>query len=73
MTHQTHKPNEVARRIRIDEAIDESIQPSPDSAHAIAELVGEHPTLVVRRLNKRFAYRGGRWVRRKQNTESETE
>lgn len=61
---QTRQPNEQERREAIDKAIDASIQPSPDSAHAIAERLDEHPTIVARRLQKRFVWRGGRWVRR---------
>jgi len=61
MTQQTQKPKDK-RWQKIDEAIDNSIEPSPDSAHALANELGLHPTLVVRRLQKRFGRKGGRWV-----------
>jgi len=60
---QTTKPTPKDKRWqKIDEAIDNSIEPSPDSAHALAELLDEHPTIVVRRLHKRFKQKGRRWV-----------
>lgn len=62
MSKSTRNPDEKERHERIDKAIDESIEPSPDSARSIAELLDEQHTLVNRRLQKRFKKKGGRWI-----------
>lgn len=69
MAKQTHFPNEAERRARIDEAIDNSIEPSPDSAQALAKELDEHVSLVARRLGKRFIIRNGRWVMKRREDE----
>lgn len=61
---RTRNDNELERHEKIDKAIEESIEPSPDSANAIAEKTGEHVTLVVRRLRRNWSWFGGRWKRR---------
>jgi hypothetical protein len=56
------KINTVSRD-KIEEAVNKSIEPSPDSARTIAEQVGEHVTLVVRVMTGMGLKRkGGRWV-----------
>lgn len=51
------------KRIRIDAAIKESLECSPNSVHSIAKQVNEHPSLVYRRfLELGLKPKGGRWV-----------
>ena len=65
----TRQPDEEERRAKIDAAIEASVKPSPDSANIIAELLGEHRTMVARRYHRRWIMLGGRWVRRNEGDE----
>jgi len=67
MEQSTRNPDEAERRAQIDAAIEASVKPSPDSAKVIAELLGEHRTMVARRYHRRWIMRGGRWVRREES------
>jgi hypothetical protein len=53
----------------IDEAIEESIEPSPDGVHEIAKKLKNkyHVTLIHRRFLYKWKYDGGRWVRRSED------
>jgi hypothetical protein len=56
------KPNSDAHT-KIEDAVKNSVEPSPDSARAIAEQVGEHVTLVARVMaGMGLKRKGGRWV-----------
>jgi hypothetical protein len=50
----------------IDEAIEESIKPSPDNLRMIAEKLGDkyHISLIHRRFLYKWKRDGGRWVRK---------